>query len=249
MSTPNSKLTALTAYDYSMAKIFDSCEIDIILVGDSLGNVIKGEENTLNVSMTEMIYHTTNVARGVNNALLIADMPYQSDDNKEKALTNAKSLIAAGAEMVKIEGAKFDIISHLIANNIRVCSHLGLEPQSIRTMGLKVQGRDDDSANTILNNALQLEKLGVELLVLECIPYELAKKITNTLSQTKTIGIGAGNQTDGQILVGYDMLGISENNAKFVLNFGKNTNVLTATQNYITAVKNGDFPDKEHSYH
>lgn len=244
------KLTALTAYDYSFAKIFDECGIDIILVGDSLGNVIKGDENTLKVTINEMIYHTKNVAKGVTNALIVADMPYLSYENPDLALTNAKKLLDSGANMIKIEGGvEYKAVFEAFAkNNIRVCGHLGLQPQSVATMGYKVQGQTDGSASEILENAILLEKLGVEILVLECIPSKLADSITNTL-KIKTIGIGAGLATNGQILVGYDMLGITSGKIpRFVKNFGKDCSVIQATKNYINEVKKLQFPNSENEY-
>ncbi|MBL6977077.1 MAG: 3-methyl-2-oxobutanoate hydroxymethyltransferase, partial [Candidatus Thioglobus sp.] len=188
------KITCLTAYDASFAKLFDECGVDMILVGDSLGNVIQGGENTLGVSMEDMIYHTRIVAKCVQKALLIADMPYQSYTNSEQTLENAQRLMRSGAQMVKFEGgseheASFKILQ---ANNIPVCGHLGLQPQSVIEMGgYKVQGRDDASAEKILADALLLESLGVSVLVLECVPAQLAAKISQQLS-IPTIGIGAG---------------------------------------------------------
>ncbi len=242
------KLSALTAYDYTLAKIFDTCGIDIILVGDSLGNVIKGEQNTLGVTVEEICYHTQCVRRGVTNALLMVDMPYQSDTTPKEALSTAKKLIDAGAEILKIEGAKFAVIEALLAQNIRICSHLGLEPQSIETMGLKVQGRDAESAETIMRNAEKLEQLGVEMMLLECVPCLLAQRITELLN-IPTIGIGAGSATSGQILVGYDMLGISGHLPKFVKNFGQDADIISATKTYINEVRDGVFPSSEYSYH
>jgi len=244
------KLTALTAYDYSFAKLFDSCGVDIILVGDSLGNTIKGCENTLCVSMSDMVYHTKNVAKGCKNSIVIADMPYLSYENKEEAIINAKQLIKVGADMVKIEGGEkyTEIFKEFTKHNIQVCGHLGLQPQSVKTMGYKVQGQSKNEAAQIVKDAILLENLGVKMLVLECIPTELAKNITEQLT-IKTIGIGAGKEVDGQILVGYDILGITSSKLpKFVKNFAKNCGVKEATKNYIDAVKNIDFPDKKYSY-
>ena len=244
------KLTALTAYDSSFAKIFDRCGIDIILVGDSLGNVIKGDDNTLSVSMNEMIYHTKNVVKVCNNATIITDMPYLSYENAAQALNNAQDLINAGADMVKIEGGEryLNIFKIFKKNNIRVCGHLGLQPQSIQTMGYKVQGRDKKRADEIIKDAIILEKSGIELLILECVPSELAKKITKLLT-IKTIGIGAGLATNGQILVSYDMLGITSGNIpKFVKNFAQDCNITDAVKKYIDAVQKLEFPTIDHSY-
>ncbi len=242
------KITALTAYDYSFAKIFDNCGIDMILIGDSLANVIQGEKTTLSVNMLEMIYHTKNSAKAIKNALIISDMPYKSFENEKDILTNAKQLINAGASIVKIEGAdKINLIAKLIKNNINVCSHLGLLPQSFKTMGYKVQGRNKQDADKILNDAILLEQAGVSLIVLECIPFLLAKKITEKLT-IPTIGIGAGIHCDGQILVSYDMLGISATKTKFSKNFAKNLNTIQATKEFIKQVKLSKFPTEKHSY-
>lgn len=244
------KITALTAYDASFAKIFDECGIDIILVGDSLGNVIKGCENTLCVSMQDMIYHTKSVAKAKKNTLIIADMPSKSYDNPKIALNNAKSLIDAGADMIKIEGGSeyTEVFQIFQQHRIRVCGHLGLLPQSVETMGYKVQGKNENEATKITKDAILLEKLGVEYIVLECVPSQLAEHITQQL-QIKTIGIGAGVGTDGQILVSYDMLGITSGKLpKFVKNFGENCSVIEATQNYINAVKTLTFPSEKQSY-
>lgn len=246
------KITCLTAYDASFSSVFDACGIDIILIGDSLGNVIQGGKNTLGVSMDDMVYHTQAVAKGVQNALRIADMPYQSYTNVEQTLTNAKRLITAGAQMVKFEGgceheASFKILQD---NGIPVCGHLGLQPQSVIKMGgYKVQGRDKQSADKIIKDALVLTSWDVKAIVLECIPAELAKQISQSLS-IPTIGIGAGVDCDGQVLVSYDMLGIHVGGvSKFVKNFlTNNGDVKSAVNAFIKAVKDKSFPSKQHSY-
>ncbi len=244
------KITCLTAYDASFALVFDECGVDVILVGDSLGNVIKGDENTLGVSMNDMVYHTQAVAKNTSQALLIADMPYQSYDKAEQTLQNAQRLIAAGAQMVKFEGGRehqacFEILQ---AHHIPVCGHLGLQPQSVVEMGgYKVQGRDEESAQRILEDAKALESWGVKTLVLECVPASLAKQISEQLN-IPTIGIGAGLDCDGQVLVSYDMLGITQNPPKFVRNFLVNGSVESATKDFIQAVKNHTFPSDEHSF-
>ena len=246
------KITCLTAYDASFAKMFDQCSVDVILVGDSLGNVIQGGENTLGVTMEDMIYHTQSVSKSIQDALLIADMPYQSYDSAEQILEHAHRLIDAGAQMVKFEGgreheASFEILQ---ANGVPVCGHLGLQPQSVIEMGgYKVQGRDDESAKRIIDDALALESWGVQTLVLECVPAELAKKVSQAIS-IPTIGIGAGVDCDGQVLVSYDMLGINTGHMpKFVKNFLKgNSDIQGAVNAFIDAVKNQSFPGDEHSY-
>lgn len=244
------KITCLTAYDASFASILDTCGVDIILVGDSLGNVIKGDENTLGVSMNDMLYHTKAVAKGRKEALLISDMPYQSYIDAKQTLENAQRLVDMGAQMVKFEGgykhkASFKILQD---NNIPVCGHLGLQPQSVIEIGgYKVQGRDKNDAQRILDDAKALEGWGVKTIVLECIPASLAKKISEQLN-IPTIGIGAGVDCDGQILVSYDMLGIIQETPKFVKNFLSSGSIESAIKDFIQAVKNCTFPTDEHSY-
>ncbi len=246
------KITCLTAYDASFAKVFEKCGVDVILVGDSLGNVIQGGENTLGVSMDDMVYHTTVVAKGIKDALLIADMPYKSYEKPKQTLDNAQKLIAAGAQMVKFEGGSEheDSFRILQEHHIPVCGHLGLQPQSVIELGgYKVQGRDEDSANKIISDAKLLESLGVEVLILECIPSALAKQVSEAIS-IPTIGIGAGKDCDGQVLVSYDMLGINTGYMpKFVKNFlEQNNSIESAVIDFINSVKDSSFPDNEHSY-
>ena len=246
------KITCLTAYDASMAKILDQSGVDAILIGDSLGMVVQGGENTRSVSINDMIYHTSIVSDSSSNALVIADMPFASYDSSDDALKNAKSLIDAGARMVKIEGGSehSDVIKTLISNNINICGHLGLQPQLvIKSDDYRVQGRDDSSAQTILNNALLLESLGVSVLVLECIPSDLAKTISEKLT-IPTIGIGAGVHCDGQVLVSYDMLGITTGKQpRFVRNFLSNQITISdAVESFVLEVKEGTFPSESESY-
>ena len=246
------KITCLTAYDASMAKILDQSGVDAILIGDSLGMVVQGGENTRSVSINDMIYHTSIVSDSSSNALVIADMPFASYDSPDDALKNAKLLIEAGARMVKIEGGSehSDVIKTLISNNINICGHLGLQPQLvIKSDDYRVQGRDDSSAQTILNNALLLESLGVSVLVLECIPSDLAKTISEKLT-IPTIGIGAGVHCDGQVLVSYDMLGITTGKQpRFVRNFLSNQITISdAVESFVLEVKEGRFPSESESY-
>ena len=246
------KITCLTAYDASMAKILDQSGVDAILIGDSLGMVIQGGENTRSVSINDMIYHTSIVSDSSSNALVIADMPFASYNSPDDALENAKTLIDAGARMVKIEGGSehSDVIKTLISNNINICGHLGLQPQLvIKSDDYKVQGRDENSAQTILNNALLLESLGVSVLVLECIPSDLAKTISGKLT-IPTIGIGAGVHCDGQVLVSYDMLGITTGKQpRFVRNFLSNQITISdAVESFVLEVKEGRFPSESESY-
>ncbi len=246
------KITCLTAYDASMAKILDQSGVDAILIGDSLGMVIQGGENTRSVSINDMIYHTSIVSNSSSNALVIADMPFASYDSSDDALKNAKALIDAGARMVKIEGGSehSDVIKTLISNNINICGHLGLQPQLvIKSDDYRVQGRDESSAQKILNNALLLESLGVNVLVLECIPSDLAKTISEKLT-IPTIGIGAGVHCDGQVLVSYDMLGITTGKQpRFVRNFLSNQiSISDAVESFVVEVKEGTFPSQSESY-
>jgi 3-methyl-2-oxobutanoate hydroxymethyltransferase len=246
------KITCLTAYDSSMAKLLDRAGIDAILIGDSLGMVIQGGENTRSVSMNDMIYHTSIVSGACSDSLIIADMPFNSYDNPKDALTNAKALIGAGARMVKIEGGSehSEVIKTLISNNINICGHLGLQPQLVISSGdYRVQGRDENSAKEIINNAVLLESLGVSALVLECIPSDLAKTVSETL-KIPTIGIGAGSDCDGQVLVSFDMLGItSGKQPRFVRNFLDNQNTISdAVESFVAEVKEGTFPSQSESY-
>ena len=246
------KITCLTAYDASMATLLDQSGIDAILIGDSLGMVIQGGENTRSVSIDDMIYHTSIVSSSCNDALIIADMPFASYDNPKDALNNARALIDVGARMVKIEGGSehSEVIKTLISNNINICGHLGLQPQMVTNSDeYRVQGRDENSAKKIIKNAVLLESLGVSALVLECIPSDLAQTVTEKLT-IPTIGIGAGADCDGQVLVSFDMLGItSGKQPRFVRNFLNNQNTISdAIEAFIMEVKAGTFPNQSESY-
>lgn len=247
------KITMLTCYDASFGGLLDAAGIDVILVGDSLGMVIQGHASTLPVNINEMIYHTACVARGVKAAFIIADMSFASyQESKEQAYRNAAQLIAAGAHMVKIEGGvEFsETVSFLVKRGIPVCGHLGLTPQSIHQLGgYKVQGKTQQAAELLLENATAIQNAGADMLVLEAIPTNLATEITTALS-IPTIGIGAGTGCSGQVLVLYDMLGIySGKKLRFVKNFMDGTSsIQQAIENYIKAVKNERFPTSEHSF-
>lgn len=248
----NEKIACLTAYDASIAKFIENCGIDLILVGDSLGMVIKGFDNTRSVELSDMIYHTKAVTKVCNNALVVVDMPYKSYDNQEDAILNAKKIMSAGAQMVKLEGGLEieNIIKSLVANKIPVFAHLGLQPQKFtQPEDYRIQGRDKKSAAEILKEAILVESLGVDALILECIPQSLAKEITKKLT-IPTIGIGAGRYCDGQILVCFDMLGITKiKMPKFVRNFVKNgKDISYAIKDYISCVKNMSFPNDDESY-
>ncbi|UZD59483.1 3-methyl-2-oxobutanoate hydroxymethyltransferase [Shewanella algae] len=246
------KFTALTAYDASFAAAFDSEGVDVLLVGDSLGMVLQGHDDTLPVSVEEMAYHTRCVRRGISHSLLMADLPFMSYATPEQAITNATKLMQAGANMVKIEGGQWllETVSMLTERGIPVCAHLGLTPQSVHVFGgFKVQGRDADNAQRILDEAKALEGAGAQLLVLECVPASLAQQITEAL-QIPVIGIGAGKDTDGQILVMHDVLGISSGYIpRFSKNYLKQTGeIREAVKAYIDEVQQGQFPAEEHTF-
>ncbi|MGI2108538.1 3-methyl-2-oxobutanoate hydroxymethyltransferase [Shewanella frigidimarina] len=246
------KFTALTAYDASFAGAFDSEGVDVLLVGDSLGMVLQGHNDTLPVTIADIAYHTTCVKRGVARALLIADMPFMSYSTPEQTMNNAAILMQAGASMVKLEGGHWllESVKMLTERGIPVCAHLGLTPQSVNVFGgFKVQGRDADNAQRILDEAKALQAAGAQLLVVECIPAPLAKAITEALT-IPVIGIGAGADTDGQILVMHDVLGISSGYIpRFSKNYLKQTGeIRSAIRAYIDEVANGTFPAEEHTF-
>ena len=249
------KISALTAYDYTFARLLDESGIDVILVGDSAGMVSMGYENTLPVTMDEMIFHTRGVRRGVQTALLVGDMPFMSYHVSEaEAIRNAGRFIQeGGAEAVKMEGGSrvLDKVCAVIQAGISVMGHVGLTPQSVHQFGgYRVQGKNYLDARQIKKDALDLQKAGVFALVLEGMPMELAAEITAEL-EIPTIGIGAGSHCDGQILVTQDMLGMNLNFApKFVKKYSEvGTAIRSAVQAYVDEVRSGAFPDKAHSYH
>lgn len=248
------KLTMLTAYDYSTARLFDEAGINSILVGDSLGNVILGYEDTLSVTMEDMIHHSAAVARGAKNALVVCDMPFMSyQASVYDAVTNAGRLMKEGrANAVKLEGGEevCPQIKAITECGIPVVAHLGLTPQSINAFGgYKVQGRDLEAAKKLIDDAIAVEKAGAFALVLECVPTEIATKITEKLT-IPTIGIGAGNGCDGQVLVYQDMLGMfSDYTPKFVKQYANvGTIIKDAVTDYINEVNSGAFPDETRSY-
>lgn len=247
------KLVMLTCYDAGFARAADAAGIDMVLIGDSLGMVVQGHDSTLPVTVGDITYHTACVARGLATTLLVADMPFQSDASPARALDAATRFLQAGAGMVKIEGAgpKLEVIRYLVEREIPVCSHLGLTPQSVlRLGGYRVQGRDEAAAAKLLDDARSVAEAGAELLVLECVPTPVAARITAELD-IPTIGIGAGPQCDGQVLVLHDMLGLAsgQRRPKFVKDFlADGGSVVGAMQAYATAVRDGQFPGSEHSY-
>ena len=255
MKQRGEKITALTAYDYSFARILDHAGVDILLVGDSLASVIQGHESTLPVTLDEMIYHTRIVARGRKRALVVADMPFLSYQiSIEEAKRNAGRFLSEGAaEAVKVEGgvAMRETIEAIVRIGIPVMGHVGLTPQSIhRFGGYKVQGKEKEEKEKILQDALAVEEAGAFSIVLEGIPLDLAQEITQRLT-IPTIGIGAGVHCDGQVLVVHDMLGLFDMyTPKFVKRYADLSGVMTeAVQRYIKEVKEGSFPGDEHSFH
>ncbi|MEO7252418.1 MAG: 3-methyl-2-oxobutanoate hydroxymethyltransferase [Arenimonas sp.] len=254
MKAEGRRIVSLTAYDASFARVLDANDVDVVLVGDSLGMVIQGHKSTLPVSVADIVYHTACVARVLRSALLIADMPFQSCATPERALDAAMPMLAvAGASMVKVEGAGFmlETIRFLSEREIPVCAHLGLTPQSVlRLGGYRVQGREKAAAARLLADAQAVAEAGAELLVLECVPSVLAAEITARLA-IPTIGIGAGPSCDGQILVLHDMLGINSGHRRprFVKNFLEGASSIdAAVQAYADAVRDGTFPGPEHGY-
>ncbi|UCE42903.1 MAG: 3-methyl-2-oxobutanoate hydroxymethyltransferase [Candidatus Aminicenantes bacterium] len=250
------KIVALTAYDFPTAKIVDEAGIDLILVGDSLGMVVLGYENTIPVTMEEMIHHTKAVVRGAQRPLIVGDMPYFSFHmSVDETVRNASRFLKeAGTQAVKIEGAskkRLKLIETLVEAEIPVMGHVGLTPQSIYHLGqFKVKGKEIAEAKTIIQNAKDLEKAGVFSIVLECIPMELAREVTHSLN-VPSIGIGAGPYCDGQILVFHDLVGYANGYLpKFVKRYADIHGGLNkALTEYVEDVKNGKFPDDQHSYH
>lgn len=254
MKKEGQKIACLTCYDATTAKLMDNSEIDAILVGDSLGNVMLGYENTLSVTMEDMITFTKAVSRGCKTKLIIADMPFMSYQiNDETALVNAGRLIKEGrANAVKLEGGQrvLGAVKKIVDAGIPVCGHLGMTPQSVNAFGgHKVQGKSEEAARKLIEDALSLQKAGVFAIVLECVPQKLAAIISSKLS-VPTIGIGAGVNCDGQILVYQDMLGMYQDfSPKFVKHYATVGSIMTdAFNSYAKEVKNSSFPSKEHTF-
>ena len=247
------KIVCLTAYDASFAQILDASGVDVVLVGDSLGMVVQGNDTTLPVSVSDMLYHSKAVARGLSHAMLMVDMPYLSYTSTQQALDNAGQFMKqANAQIVKLEGGaeQTDIVAGLSRNGIPVCAHLGLQPQRVHKIGgYIVQGRDHATADAMLKEALLLEDAGADLMLLECVPQTLAEEITRALT-IPVIGIGACAACDGQILVLYDILGISRGHIpKFSRDFITETGTIeAAVAAYVNAVRNGEFPGSEHVF-
>jgi 3-methyl-2-oxobutanoate hydroxymethyltransferase len=253
MKAAQEKIAVLTAYDASFSYALEQAGVEVILVGDSLGMVIQGQESTVPVTVDNMVYHTANVVRGSEKPFVIADMPFMSYANVDQAIHNAARLMAeGGAQMVKLEGGSVisDTVAQLTARGIPVCAHLGLLPQSVHRLGgYIVQGREEAAAEALLSDAKVLEEAGADMLVLECVPATLAAKITQQL-RIPVIGIGAGADCDGQVLVLYDMLGLTPGRRpRFSQDFLAETgSVQAAISQYVADVKAGSFPSVEQQF-
>lgn len=253
MKAQGQRITCLTAYDASFAAAMDAAGIDLVLVGDSLGMVVQGHPSTLPVTVDQMVYHCAAVSRGLRRAVLMADLPYQSYSSPQRALESSARLQAEGnTAMVKLEGAGhvLDSIDYLTQRDIPVCAHLGLTPQSVQKLGgYRVQGRDEAAAARLREDARRVADAGAELLVLECVPAALAAEITRAIA-IPTIGIGAGPDCDGQVLVMHDLLGVTPGRRpKFVKDFlAAAGTVEAAFVAYAEAVRSGSFPGPEHSF-
>src|SRR3984957_4633971 len=253
MKAQGEKIACLTAYDASFAALLDGAGVDVVLVGDSLGMVIQGHDTTVSVTMDQIVYHCAAVARGLQRSFLIADLPFMSYHSRDLALANSVRLMQeGGARMVKLESGKgqLEIVQFLADHDIAVCAHLGLKPQSVhKTGGFRVQGRDTEAAQRMLEDAIALESVGADLVLLECIPSELGRTITQAI-KVPVIGIGAGPATDGQILVLYDILDITAGRKpRFVRNFMPGSDSpQAAVARYVQAVKSGEYPAPEHCF-
>lgn len=246
------KFATLTVYDFSFARLFADEGIQVMLIGDSLGMTVQGHESTLPVTVADIAYHTAAVRRGAPQALVMADLPFMSYATPQQTFDNAAQLMRAGANMVKLEGGAWlaETVRMLTERAVPVCGHLGLTPQSVNIFGgYKVQGRDEAAAERLLADALALEAAGAQLMVLECVPVSLAQRITQALT-IPVIGIGAGNVTDGQILVMHDAFGITGGHIpKFAKNFlAEAGDIRAAIRHYIAEVEAGTYPAAEHSF-
>ncbi|MEC8427698.1 MAG: 3-methyl-2-oxobutanoate hydroxymethyltransferase [Pseudomonadota bacterium] len=245
------KFVTVALYDAPMAAMAKKSGVEVLLVGDSLGMTVLGYDSTVPVTMEQMIYHVEAVKRGNDKSLIMGDMPFMTYATPEQALENATRIMQAGAHMVKLEGGAWlaDTVKMLSDRGIPVCAHLGLTPQSVNKLGgFRVQGRDDAGAHQILADAKAMDAAGADLLVLECVPSALAKDITDAVSMP-TIGIGAGKETDAQVLVINDILGLTEQPPKFSKNFlVEAKDIPGALERYVSDVKSGVFPDSEHTF-
>jgi len=251
MKANGEKFAVITAYDFTFSKLIEDAAIEVVLVGDSLGNVIQGRDSTIPVTVDEMAYHTEAVKRGNNRALLVTDMPFMSYATEAQALENAAVLMQAGAQMVKLEGGEWlaDTVHLLSERGIPVCGHVGLTPQSVHKLGgYKVQSKEEQAAAQMIADAKALESAGAELIVVECVPSSLGRELSEVLD-IPVIGIGAGPDTDAQVLVLQDMLGISQRLPRFSKNFLEdNSSIAEAISAYGNAVRNGSFPAPEHCF-
>lgn len=245
------KFSCITTYDALFARLVNQAGIDIILVGDSLGMVLQGNASTIPVTIADMVYHTQCVARGNTYSLIMADLPFMSYSDTQSAIKSATALMQAGAHMIKLEGGQWlsETISTLVCGGIPVCAHIGLTPQSVNTLGgYKVQGRSEQQATQLINDAIALEKAGAQIILMECVPAVVAAKVDAAVS-VPTIGIGAGADTTAQVLVLHDMLGLNPRPARFVKNFMDGANsIQQALENYNNAVKSGQFPEAHHTF-
>ncbi|WP_148210897.1 3-methyl-2-oxobutanoate hydroxymethyltransferase [Methylibium petroleiphilum] len=255
MHARGEKIAMITAYDASFAALVDTAGVDCILVGDSLGMVLKGQSSTLSVTMEQIGYHTRSTSRGTKAAFLIADMPFGSyQENPVQALRNAGTLMAAGAQMVKLEGGGWtpETVNFLVERGVPVCAHLGLTPQSVHALGgYRIQGKDEAGAATLRRHAKALADAGAAMMVLELMPSRVAREVQADNPGLMTIGIGAGAGTAGQVLVLHDMLGVTRGRLpRFVRNFMDSaTSIEDAVRRYVAAVKDGSFPDETlHAY-
>jgi len=253
MAQEGEKIAMLTCYDASFATLLDEAGVDILLIGDSLGMVVQAHDSTLPVSMDDMVYHTRCVARGARRALVLADLPFGSyQESPQQAFASAARLIQAGAHMVKLEGGAFmaDTTRFLVERGIPVCSHIGLTPQFVNTFGgYRVQGKNESDAERIVHDATALAAAGASLVLMECVPTDLATRITEAVA-VPTIGIGAGPKVGGQVLVLHDMLGVYPGKkARFVKNFLQEADsIQDAVAAYVRAVKDQSFPAPEHCF-
>jgi 3-methyl-2-oxobutanoate hydroxymethyltransferase len=252
MRDAGEKITMLTCYDASFSALLDRAGVDVLLIGDSLGNVLQGHGTTLPVTLADIAYHTAAVARGNKNALIVADMPFGTVGSREETYANAVQLMRAGAQMVKIEGGEWvaDTVKFLVDRSIPVCGHVGLTPQSVHAFGgFKVQGKTDAGAEQMRRDALAFQDAGAQLLVIEAVPTLLASEVTQQLV-IPTIGIGAGIECSGQVLVLHDMLGIFPGKRpRFVKDFMQGQpSILAAVEGYVRAVREKTFPGPEHTF-
>lgn len=253
MKQAGEPIACLTAYDASFGQLVDMAGVDVVLVGDSLGMVVQGHDTTVPVTVDDIVYHTRSVSRGIRHAFVMADMPFMSYTSSGQALDNAVRLMQeGGAMMIKLESGKgqISVVGHLAQHDIPVCAHLGLKPQSVHKIGgFRVQGRKAEVAEKMLEDAKALEQAGADLILLECVPNEVGQAITEAVS-APVIGIGAGPHVDGQVLVLYDMLGITQGRMpRFVKNFVDGQgNVLDGVRHYVASVKDRSYPAKEHCF-